>query len=167
MYDFAQSSNTFALFATAFAELFGDADFSQIDVDSERTDQIDTFNDYYRAGRSGITIETVANMNNPVHRSLSPEMREAAWVAGQNDLNAVLNDVKGQSLLSGEKVVKNGVQAGRNDKQRPDLILRQFIDGPGNRCPKDHSQIIEKINHIKDKPPVMAPQAGPKGVQQG
>ena len=38
---------------TAFAELFGDADFSQIDVDSERTDQIDTFNDYYRAGRSG------------------------------------------------------------------------------------------------------------------
>ena len=96
---------------TAFAELFGDADFSQIDVDSERTDQIDTFNDYYRAGRSGITIETVANMNNPVHRSLSPEMREAAWVAGQNDLNAVLNDVKGQPLLSGEKVVKNGVQA--------------------------------------------------------
>ena len=96
---------------TAFAELFGDADFSQIDVDSERTDQIDTFNDYYRAGRSGITIKTVDNMNNPVHRSLSPEMREAAWVAGQNDLNAVLNDVKGQSLSSGEKVVKNGVQA--------------------------------------------------------
>jgi murein DD-endopeptidase MepM/ murein hydrolase activator NlpD/vacuolar-type H+-ATPase subunit H len=96
---------------TAFAELFGDADFSQIDVDSERTDQIDTFNDYYRAGRSGITIETVANMNNPVHRSLSPEMREAAWVAGQNDLNAVLNDVKGQPLSAGEKVVKNGVQA--------------------------------------------------------
>lgn len=96
---------------TVFAELFGDADFSQIDVDSERTDQIDTFNDYYRAGRSGITIETVANMNNPVHRSLSPEMREAAWVAGQNDLNAVLNDVKGQTLLSGEKVVKNGAQA--------------------------------------------------------
>ncbi len=91
----------------AFSQAFGDVNVGDaVQVD----DMINTFDDFYRAGRNDISYETVISYQNPVHANVSSEVKKAAWEAGQQDKILASETAKGLQMKIGETAKKNRSQ---------------------------------------------------------
>lgn len=85
----------------AFEQMMDQADIANA---VQTQNDITTFDDYYRAGRNGITYETVAQMNHPAHQAVKAEVRKAAWEAGASDAVLAADTAKGVQMEIGKKI---------------------------------------------------------------
>ena len=91
----------------AFSQAFGDVNIGNA---AQVDDMINTFDDFYRAGRNDISYETVTSYQNPVHGNVSSEVKKAAWEAGQQDKILATETAKGIQMKIGETAKKNRSQ---------------------------------------------------------
>lgn len=91
----------------AFSQAFGDVNIGNA---AQVDDMINTFDDFYRAGRNDIGYDTVISYQNPVHSNVSSEVKKAAWEAGQQDKILATETAKGLQMKIGETVKKNRSQ---------------------------------------------------------
>ena len=85
----------------AFEQMMDQADIANA---VQTQNDITAFDDYYRAGRNGITYETVAQMNHPAHQAVKAEVRKAAWEAGASDAVLAADTAKGVQMEIGKKI---------------------------------------------------------------
>lgn len=91
----------------AFSQAFGDVNIGNA---AQVDDMINTFDDFYRAGRNDIGYDTVISYQNPVHSNVSSEVKKAAWEAGQQDKILATETAKGLQMKIGETAKKNRSQ---------------------------------------------------------
>ena len=91
----------------AFSQAFGDVNIGNA---AQVDDMINTFDDFYRAGRNDIGYDTVISYQNPVHSNVSSEVKKAAWEAGQQDKILATETAKGIQMKIGETAKKNRSQ---------------------------------------------------------
>ncbi len=91
----------------AFSQAFGDVNIGNA---AQVDDTINTFDDFYRAGRNDIGYDTVVSYQNPVHGNVSSEVKKAAWEAGQQDKILATETAKGLQMKIGETAKKNRSQ---------------------------------------------------------
>ncbi len=91
----------------AFSQAFGDVNIGNA---AQVDDMINTFDDFYRAGRNDIGYDTVISYQNPVHSNVSSEVKKAAWEAGQRDKILATETAKGLQMKIGETAKKNRSQ---------------------------------------------------------
>ena len=91
----------------AFSQAFGDVNIGNA---AQVDDMINTFDDFYRAGRNDIGYDTVISYQNPVHGNVSSEVKKAAWEAGQQDKILATETAKGLQMKIGETAKKNRSQ---------------------------------------------------------
>lgn len=91
----------------AFSQAFGDVNIGNA---AQVDDMINTFDDFYRAGRNDIGYDTVISYQNPVHGNVSSEVKKAAWEAGQQDKILATETAKGIQMKIGETAKKNRSQ---------------------------------------------------------
>lgn len=91
----------------AFSQAFGDVNIGNA---AQVDDMINTFDDFYRAGRNDIGYDTVVSYQNPVHGNVSSEVKKAAWEAGQQDKILATETAKGLQMKIGETAKKNRSQ---------------------------------------------------------
>lgn len=90
-----------------------------VDVRNQKMldDALVTFENYYEAGRQGITLQEMAapKMYNPAYDVLPPEAKTAAWKAGEADgieaRNLVAGRAKDIQLALGQKISESQPQA--------------------------------------------------------
>lgn len=90
-----------------------------VDVRNQKMldDALVTFENYYEAGRQGITLQEMAGpkMYNPAYDVLPPEAKTAAWKAGEADgieaRNLVAGRAKDIQLALGQKISESQPQA--------------------------------------------------------
>lgn len=89
----------------AFAQAFSDVNVGNV---AQVAESLETFDDFYRAGRNGIAYEDVISAANPVHANVTEEVRRAAWQAGQQDMVYAANIATEQQARVDEAARKNG-----------------------------------------------------------
>lgn len=89
----------------AFAQAFSDVNVGSV---ADVADTLETFDDFYRAGRNGIAYADVISVANPVHANVTEEVRRAAWQAGQQDMVYAANIATEQQVRVDEAARRNG-----------------------------------------------------------
>ena len=89
----------------AIAQAFSDVNVGNV---TQVAESLETFDDFYRAGRNGIAYEDVISAANPVHANVTEEVRRAAWQAGQQDMVYAANVATEQQARVDEAARRNG-----------------------------------------------------------
>lgn len=83
----------------AFAQAFSDVNVGNA---AQVAELLETFDDFYRAGRNGIAYADVISAANPAHGNVSADIRQAAWQAGQQDAFLAADTARGLQMMIGE-----------------------------------------------------------------
>ncbi|WP_428259609.1 peptidoglycan DD-metalloendopeptidase family protein [Gallibacter sp. Marseille-QA0791] len=83
----------------AFAQAFSDVNVGNA---AQVAESLETFDDFYRAGRNGIAYADVISAANPAHGNVSADIRQAAWQAGQQDAFLAADTARGLQMRIGE-----------------------------------------------------------------
>lgn len=83
----------------AFAQAFSDVNVGNA---AQVAESLETFDDFYRAGRNGIAYADVVSAANPAHGNVSADIRQAAWQAGQQDAFIAADTARGLQMRIGE-----------------------------------------------------------------
>lgn len=83
----------------AFAQAFSDVNVGNA---AQVAESLETFDDFYRAGRNGIAYADVISAANPAHGNVSADIRQAAWQAGQQDAFLAADTARGLQMMIGE-----------------------------------------------------------------
>ena len=89
----------------AIAQAFSDVNVGNV---AQVAESLETFDDFYRAGRNGIAYEDVISAANPAHANVTEEVRRAAWQAGQQDMVYAANIATEQQVRVDEAARRNG-----------------------------------------------------------
>lgn len=89
----------------AIAQAFSDVNVGNV---AQVAESLETFDDFYRAGRNDIAYADVISVANPVHANVTEEVRRAAWQAGQQDMVYAANVATEQQARVNEAARKNG-----------------------------------------------------------
>jgi murein DD-endopeptidase MepM/ murein hydrolase activator NlpD len=121
-----------------------------------------TFEDYYEAGRMGMSLQEMSDLKNPVYDILSPEQKVAAYNAGVNDGMAARNfasqraqDIK---LTLGQKADKNGSETKPASPRGKIFYEFESVDNKSKFTASQQTMfqsLAEKFNiniHITDNP---------------
>ncbi len=99
----------------AFAQAFSDVNVGNVVQISE---SLETFDDFYRAGRNDIAYEDVISVANPAYENVSREVREAAWKAGQQDRLYAADVARNLQIKIGQTARNNRSQGIRSQGGR-------------------------------------------------
>lgn len=83
----------------AFAQAFSNVNVGNA---ARVEESLETFDDFYRAGRNGIAYADVVNAANPAHERISSDIKRAAWQAGQQDAFLAADTARGLQMRIGE-----------------------------------------------------------------
>lgn len=83
----------------AFAQAFSNVNIGDA---AQVGDSLNTFDDFYRAGRNGIAYADVISVANPTHQNISSDIKRAAWQAGQQDAFIAADTARGVQMRIGE-----------------------------------------------------------------
>lgn len=83
----------------AFAQAFSDVNVGDA---AQVGESLETFDDFYRAGRNGIVYADVVSAANPAHESVPSDIKRAAWQAGQQDAFLAADTARGLQMRIGE-----------------------------------------------------------------
>lgn len=83
----------------AFAQAFSDVNVGNA---ARVEESLETFDDFYRAGRNGIAYADVVSAANPAHESIPSDVKRAAWQAGQKDAFIAADTARGLQMRIGE-----------------------------------------------------------------
>lgn len=83
----------------AFAQAFSDVNVGNA---ARVEESLETFDDFYRAGRNGIAYADVVSAANPAHESIPSDVKRAAWQAGQQDAFIAADTARGLQMRIGE-----------------------------------------------------------------
>lgn len=89
----------------AIAQAFSDVNVGNV---AQVAESLETFDDFYRAGRNDIAYADVVSVANPVHANVTEEVRRAAWQAGQQDMVYAANIATEQQARVDEAARRNG-----------------------------------------------------------
>lgn len=117
---------------------------------------IATFDDFYNAGRAGMTYEEVAQADNPTYAYLPAQQREAAFRAGENDRILEQDTISGKSVTMGQ-AFKEVASQGRAGSHRGRLIselsneTRKTLTSTEQRFFRQMARVFNINIHIVDE----------------
>lgn len=99
----------------AFSQAFSDVNVANV---AQVGDSVNTFDDFYRAGRNGISYADVINAANPAHENVSAKLKKTAWQAGQQDAHLAADTARGLQMKIGEVAAKSRSQRNAGGRGR-------------------------------------------------
>ena len=102
----------------AFAQAFSNVNIGDA---AQVGDSLNTFDDFYRAGRNGIAYADVISVANPTHQNISSDIKRAAWQAGQQDAFIAADTARGVQMRIGETARQARLQRGLGGRLYSDI----------------------------------------------